>query len=515
MSGFIDSIGDALGDAVDFVGDVVGEIAQPVVSIASIVPGPWQVPALAINAGYQATQGNWLGALGSAYGAYGAYGAGGGFGGVGSSGGTQMLTAEQFGSLAGNPAAIQAYADAGMISPSMLSYGADQYALDAWESLPVEARNAYQDAGFSPMEIGSAALADGGSLGSGMLGTVKTGFDASKTINALRGTQAPNLADYLGTASGLLGSYLQGNQAKDAASTAALAQVEAAKIAAEAAKFKPIGVTTRFGSSQFGYDNAGNLVKAGYTMPSDIRAQQDALIAESNRALSQYQAAPGATAPMGVAGQRAMQLGQGYLGTTPQQQAAQYMAEQQGLLAPGRERDLATLQNKLLQQGRTGLATGGTSTGMMAANPELEAFYNAQRMQDLQLAAQSTQGGMDYAKFGAGMVGTGGDLFNSMYGTQQAAFAPYQTALGGAQSIENLGQGAMNLGTSLGSTTTAASAAAGRATQQGMLGAAQTMQPANSWSPWGDLLQGAGQAIGGMQQQQFDPYTGQRIAFGR
>lgn len=509
MSGFIDSIGDALGGAADFVGDaiggtadfvgdVVGEIAQPVVSIASIVPGPWQVPALAINAGYQATQGNWLGALGSAVGAYGV-------------GGTQMLTAEQFGSLAGNPAAIQAYADAGMISADMLGGAAN-----AFTTLPQAAQEAYIAAGYSPAEIGAALLGDAAASGGvGLLGSAKDVYGATKLANQLFGTQTPNLGNYLGTASGLLGSYLQGNQAKDAASTAALAQVEAAKIAAEAAKFKPIGVTTRFGSSQFGYDNAGNLVKAGYTMPSDIRAQQDALMTESNRALSQYQAAPGATAPMGVAGQRAMQLGQGYLGTTPQQQAAQYMAEQQGLLAPGRERDLATLQNKLLQQGRSGLATGGTSTGMMAANPELEAFYNAQRMQDLQLAAQSTQGGMDYAKFGAGMVGTGGDLFNDMYGTQKAAFAPYQTALGGAESIENLGQGAMDIGTSLGSTATAASAAAGRATQQGMLGAAQTMQPANSWSPWGDLLQGAGQAIGGMQQQQFDPYTGQRIAFGR
>jgi hypothetical protein len=51
-----------------------------------------------------------------------------------------------------------------------------------------------------------------------------------------------------------VGGYLAGNAAQDAAKTSAQAQIEAARIAADAAKFKPVGVTTRFGQSQFTKD---------------------------------------------------------------------------------------------------------------------------------------------------------------------------------------------------------------------------------------------------------------------
>ena len=313
----------------------------------------------------------------------------------------------------------------------------------------------------------------------------------------------------------LFGGYLSGEAATQAAQTQAAAQVEAARIAAEAARFRPVGVTTRFGQSQFGYDPQGNLTSAGYQLSPELRAQQDALMINSGQNLAQWQQATQLAAPLQTGAQRAMELGQGYLARTPQEQAAQYMSEQQGLLAPGRERELAALQNRLQAQGRGGLAIGGTSTGMMAANPEMEAYYNSIRQQDLGLAAQATQGGQQYATFGAGLMGTGGDLLKQMYGTQTAAFQPYQTALGGAQQLEQLGQEPMNLGASLGSTASAAAAAAGNAQAQGMWGAAQTMQPANAYSPWGALLSGAGQAIGqyGQQQQQyrFDPFTGRAL----
>ena len=315
-----------------------------------------------------------------------------------------------------------------------------------------------------------------------------------------------------------LGGLLTGNQATDAAESQADAYLQAAKIAADAAKFKPVGVTTRFGSSNFGYDANGNLTNAGYQLSPDIKAQQTSLMGGSDAALQQYLAAQGATAPMGQTAQTLFGLGQGYLGTSPQDQAAQYMAEQQALLAPTRERDFASLENRLRAQGRLGLATGATSTGLGAANPELESFYNAQRMQDLNLAAQATQGGMDYAKFGAGLVGTGGDMLKSMYGTQTAAYDPYKTMIGGASMLEGLGQNAMDLGINIGAKGTAANAQSGMLMSQGMTNAANAMAPANAYSPWGSLLSGAGTMLGnyGGQQQQnqqykFDPFTGQQI----
>jgi hypothetical protein len=231
--------------------------------------------------------------------------------------------------------------------------------------------------------------------------TKNPGSTANTAIKALGSSGAISPTVLSGLLSGA-GGYLSGSSAQDAAKTQAQAQLEAARIAADAAKFRPVGVKTRFGESNFTKDAQGNVIGAGYALTPDVKAQQDALMAQSGQMLSQYQNAPQAFAPMGVAGQRAMSLGNQYLATDPQAQAMKYMQEQQALLATGRERDTSQMLGGEFNRGTYGLSTGGTSTGMMGANPRMEALYNAQRQQDLGLAAQATQGGMDYARFGAG-----------------------------------------------------------------------------------------------------------------
>lgn len=312
-----------------------------------------------------------------------------------------------------------------------------------------------------------------------------------------------------------VGGYLAGNAAQDAAKTSAQAQIEAARIAADAAKFKPVGVTTRFGQSNFTKDAQGNVTSAGYNMPADIKAMQDSLLGAAPGMLSQFTGSQAATAPMGVGAQRAMSLGNQYLNTDPMAQAKKYYDDQQAIMATGRARDQAGALTGEFNRGTYGLATG--ATGMMgAANPRLEAMYNAQRQQDLQAAANATQGGMDYAKFGAGLVGTGGNMLRDMYGTQTAAYSPFATAMTGAQNIEGLGQNALDMSINIGKT--ASPAQAGSLLGQGMLGAAQTMQQANQYSPWGTALMNAGNALNTMQQPQqqqqqyaFNPFTGVRL----
>jgi len=411
---------------------------------------------------------------------------------------------------------------------SQISSALQQVASNQGTSMAQLLADAWTENGV-PMSAGEAqAYIDAG--GTGINATQGGGFwDAVKnlftngsgsTVNGITSAlQSSGLGGLLGPALTGLGSYLNQSSAQDASKTLAQAQIEAARIAADAAKFRPVGVTTRFGQSQFGYDPQGNLTSAGYTVAPDIKALQDRLMGMSGGLMSQYEGAQGATAPMGDAASRAMALGQGYLATTPQEQAAQYMAEQQALLAPTREREFASLENRLLQQGRLGLATGGTSTGLGAANPELEAFYNAQRMQDLNLAAQATQGGMDYAKFGTGMVGAGGDLLKSMYGTQTAAYDPFKTAMGGATYLEGLGQQPMDMGINIGAKGQAGAAQAGQLLASGIQQSAQTMYPSQAYSPWGALLTGGGNMLSSMsapqQQQQtafqYDPYTGRRL----
>ena len=414
------------------------------------------------------------------------------------------------------------------IGGSQISSALQQVASNQGKSMAQLLADAWTENGV-PMSAGEAqAYIDAG--GTGINATQGGGFwDAVKnlftngsgsTVNGITSAlQSSGLGGLLGTAMTGLGSYLNQSSAQDASKTLAQAQIEAARIAADAAKFRPVGVTTRFGQSQFGYDPQGNLTSAGYTVAPDVKALQDRLMGMTGGLMSQYEGAQGATAPMGNAAARAMALGQGYLATTPQEQAAQYMAEQQALLAPTREREFASLENRLLQQGRLGLATGGTSTGLGAANPELEAFYNAQRMQDLNLAAQATQGGMDYAKFGTGMVGAGGDLLKSMYGTQTAAYDPFKTAMGGATYLEGLGQQPMDMGINIGAKGQAGAAQAGQLLSSGIQQSAQTMYPSQAYSPWGALLTGGGNMLSSMsapqQQQQtafqYDPYTGRRL----
>ena len=67
------------------------------------------------------------------------------------------------------------------------------------------------------------------------------------------------------------GSLLGGMMASDAASRSADAQVRAAEIAAEAAKFKPYAVTTGFGRGFF--DEAAQT--AGYELDPRLQAARD------------------------------------------------------------------------------------------------------------------------------------------------------------------------------------------------------------------------------------------------
>lgn len=378
---------------------------------------------------------------------------------------------------------------------------------------PSAGGTAYNPATASIADIVSAVSASGGNAIPAGLMTPELAAAAASgaSIASVSPSVLSSLTDMIKSATGLdvsptqllsgganiLGGLLSGRAGSDAANTYANAQTEAARIAAEAARFKPVGVTTRFGQSKFTKDAQGNVVQAGYDVAPDVAAMRESLMGAAPGMLSQFTGSQATTAPMGTAAQRAMSLGQGYLNTDPLAQAQKYYDDQQAIMATQRARDQAGMLTGEFNRGTYGLATGATGQ-MGAANPRLEAMYNAQRQQDLALAAAATQGGMDYAKFGAGMVGTGGDLLKSMYGTQSAAYSPFQTAMGGATMLEGLGQNALDMSVNIGKT--ASPAQAGSLLAQGMLGAAQT-QNAASYSPWGTALMGGANAIQGWQNQ--------------
>jgi hypothetical protein len=243
--------------------------------------------------------------------------------------------------------------------------------------------------------------------------------------------------------------------------------VTSANQAAQMAQFRPVGVTTRFGKSGFQYGPQGELTGAGYQVAPDIAAMREGLIGMAGTGLSQAQMAQMQQPGITTAGQGLFNLGQQYVAQTPQGAAQQYMTQQQGLLAPGREQQLAQLTNQQQQQGRLGLATGATSAGysagapgLQAANPQMAAYYNALAQQDAQLAARADQAAQQQITFGQGLMTGGIGLQNAGYGLQSNALTPFTNLLGGAQSTENLGMNAFTQGVGLGSSAAASNQAA-------------------------------------------------------
>jgi hypothetical protein len=327
--------------------------------------------------------------------------------------------------------------------------------------------------------VGAGALASAAAsaLGGGASGipAALTNAGVSTAINKIIGgggggtSNIPNLiSGGLGTA----GNLLQMQQSREAAQRAQ-ARIDAETAAAKAsAAFRPVGMTTRFGTSQFQVDPVtGQLTSAGYTLSPEAKAQQDRFMALSQQGLTQAEQAQQQFAPLQTGAQRLFGLGNQYLAQSPEAVAQNYLNQQMALLQPGRELELANLQNRLQQQGRGGLAVAqGGAYG--ATTPELQALYNARAQQEAQLAANAQQYGQQQVAFGAGLLGTGAQTMGQYYGGQQAAYAPYTTAMGQVQGLEALGQQPFQMGAQLGQT---ASTAGARVGQLGLQGAGQSV----------------------------------------
>ena len=256
-----------------------------------------------------------------------------------------------------------------------------------------------------------------------------------------------------GIVSDVLNVFTGADKTAEAAQQAANTQAAAAREAAQLALFKPVGMTTRFGSSAFQYDPTGKISGAQYQLSPELTALQNYLSTATGQSLTDVE--------------RLRNLGQSYLASSPQDVAQQYMTEQQGLLAPGRERELASVLNKEFQTGRTGLATGGTTTGYTAgsqglaqSNPVIAALFNARAQQDAQLAAQADQVAQQRIGFGQGLL--------------SSAYSPLQTGLGMLSAVEEVGQQPFKLSLQTAGLAAPSQGTAAGLLNQGLSSAAQT-----------------------------------------
>jgi hypothetical protein len=113
-------------------------------------------------------------------------------------------------------------------------------------------------------------------------------------------------------------------------------------------------------------------------------------------------------------------------------------------------------------------------------------------MQDLQLAADAQQAGQRNVAFGTGLFGTGTQLLGNYGQGLTGAYAPFTSGLGVGQSIEQLGQNPLDIGSQLGGRTATAGANMGQSLLMGGLSAAKTAQQGNAYNPWGAALTGLG-----------------------
>jgi hypothetical protein len=273
----------------------------------------------------------------------------------------------------------------------------------------------------------------------------------------------------------LVGGIMGGKSAEKAANTQAAAQLEAARIAAEESRFRPVAITTGFGSSQFTTGEDGRVSGASYELTPELQALRDRLIAQTQQGMGLTERGLGAAE--GLFG-----LGQQYMAQSPEQAAQQWMASQQAALAPGREQAMSGLMNRLAQTGTQGLGVAQAGGGM--ANPLAQAFANAQAQQDLQLAAQAQEQGRAQTQFGTG-------LFSDAMKIASGGYAPLMQQLQSAQGIEGMGQQALELGSALGGRIANPSGAS--ALMQGGMSAANTLGQVQGYNPTASALMGLGQ----------------------
>lgn len=308
----------------------------------------------------------------------------------------------------------------------------------------------------------------------------------------------------VGGAMNLVGGLVGGSKAADAAKGQAEALRAAADKASAMAAFTPYGMTTAFGTSKF-QDGKGS-----YQLSPELKAQQDRLFAQMG-AYDPTQVAQAAQSLYGGAGQAQQAgntlfgLGGQYLATSPEQARQDYMAQQRALFAGTDEQKLAALRNQQLQTGRTGLATGGTTTGMAATNPEMAAYYNALAQRDLQLGAAAEQAAQQRQEFGTGlltkgvgMFGTSGELMGMVPKLTTAGYAPLETQLGLLSKTEAMGQDPYKLSIDLANQYAQAGARQGQLYLQPQQQAAQAYSQYQGYSPMSAALSGVGSAISGM-----------------
>ena len=303
-----------------------------------------------------------------------------------------------------------------------------------------------------------------------------------------------SFASFAGPVFSAVGGLISGGKGADAARGQAEALRAAGLRASQMAQFRPIGLTTGFGSSRFKVNELGQVEEAGYELTPQLQAIRDRLLTSAGD-YDPTQLGKAAQPIMGGAASL-FNLGQQYLAESPQAAAQRFVQQQQELLAPSRAAQLSGVRSNLFASGRRGLGVQ-TGTGGAPTSPELQAYYNALGRQDLELAARGQQAGMEQTRFGAGLFGTGSELLGQVPRLTSAGYGPLETQLGLARTVEGLGQQPFAMSQELARLQSGAGANAGNLYMQPQAAAANAYSQYQSYSPLGTAFSGLGSSMSG------------------
>lgn len=224
-------------------------------------------------------------------------------------------------------------------------------------------------------------------------------------------------------------------------------QIDDTTKAMEMAQFQPYSIRTGTGSTFFDKDTG----QAGFTLSPELSGYQQDLYRKAGEAAGAIQVDPTAA-------------------------AAQYVAQQQGLLQPGRQAEDIALSNQQLSRGRIGIGISSEAAGAGAGgmvNPEQFARDRARALADAQIAAQGTQAGqaqqMNQLNLASGLFGAG--------------MRPEEAGLNMLTQGANIGNLAQAAGQAQANIYTSGMANA----YNSMLGAAGTAQQASLYVPQANL----------------------------
>lgn len=234
--------------------------------------------------------------------------------------------------------------------------------------------------------------------------------------------------------SDVISAVVGGQAAKSAAKTQARATLQAGREASSASAFRPVGISTRFGTSQFqmGTDQYGNpiVTSAGYTEAPQIAAIQDRLAALYGQNLGLAETAQPTAAQL-------FNLGGQYISESPELARQRIYDQLQAARLPSQIQEENRLAATAFGRGRTGINISGIG------QPDLYTLTRAREAQRAADVAAAEQQAQQQITFGTGLMGTGLKL-------PTQAISPFQTMFGTALDIEKAALQPLELGAALG-----------------------------------------------------------------